>query len=473
MAGEQATILASLIIYNVALLLIGVWATRRTAGVDDFLIGGRGLGAWVAGLSYAATSSSAWVLLGFSGFVYSVGVSALWMLPGVWFGYIAVWLIIGDRLQREAAERKHITLTDFMIADAPARHRAPLAMLASLMLLFCFLFYIAAQLQAAGGAMTSYFSMANQDAVIISALIIAAYSLLGGFWAISVTDMAQGAMMAIVAIAAPIASVAAAGGPADVFRVLAADSPKHLLPFGEAAGFIAMGGAIGAASIGLGTLGQPQLLARVMAVRDARARKRAFAIAFVWAIVVFTSMAALGLSGRALSLTLDNPEKLLFTVVDEYFPPFVTGVALAALLSAIMSTVDSLLLSSSAAVSHDIGAARLAPRRALMIARLSTALLMTLAVWIALAAPAAIFDRVLFAWTALGAAFGPIVVSRVIGWRHGAVATGLAMSVGFALAVAFNQVWPSGPGGLYERVAPWIAALVMLFASRRPKAPND
>jgi sodium/proline symporter len=470
MAAEQATILASLVIYNAVLLLIGVWATRRTAGVDDFLIGGRGLGAWVAGLSYAATSSSAWVLLGFSGFVYSVGVSALWMLPGIWFGYVAVWMIIGGRLQREAAERKHITLTDFMIADMPARQRPPIALLASVMLLFCFLFYIAAQLQAAGGAMTTYFEMPIRDAVIISALIIGAYSLLGGFWAISVTDMVQGLMMAFVAVAAPVATVVAAGGVVEVFRTLAAESPKHLLPFGGAAGFVAIGAAIGAASIGLGTLGQPQLLARVMAVRDARARQRAFAISFVWAIIVFASMAMLGLSGRALALTLDNPEALLFTVIDSYFPPFFTGVALAALLSAIMSTVDSLLLSSSAAISHDIGVARMAPRRSLMIARLSTALLMALAVVIALAAPAAIFDRVLFAWTALGAAFGPIIVSRVIGWRHDGPALGAAMMMGFGLAVAFNQVWPAGPGNLYERVLPWAAALMLLFLSRKGKA---
>lgn len=468
MSADGIIIISTLAAYNAALIAVGIWASRRSGAIGDFLIGGRGLGAWVAGLSYAATSSSAWVLLGFSGFVYSVGVSALWMLPGVWGGYWLAWVALGKRLRRDAAARDHMTLTDFMLADSSGVGRTAIAWLASAMIVFCFIFYIAAQLQAAGGAMNSYFSMPLVHGVILSAGMIGLYSLLGGFWAVSATDTIQGLMMALVAILAPVAAVSSVGGPAEVFRVLAETSPTHLAPFGGNFGLVAIGSAIGAASIGLGTMGQPQLLIRVMAVRNDDERRKAFAISMTWSILVFSSMAMLGLAGRAMALSLDNPEQLLFASIDKLFPAFFAGLALAALLSAIMSTVDSILLSSAAAITHDLGIARVVPHRTVLVARVVMASLCVLAVWLAISAPAAIFDRVLFAWTALGAAFGPIVVARVANWKPPAAAIIASMLVGFGLTIAFNQFWPSGPGAIFERLLPWIPSLLILFLFGRP-----
>lgn len=472
MNGDSSVILATLIVYKLLLIGIGVWASRRAGSEGDFLIGGRGLGPWVAGLSYAATSSSAWVLLGFSGFVYSVGLSALWMLPGVWGGYVLVWVLLGRRLRREAAARNHVTFTDFLIADTNGVSRRLIALIASAMILFCFIFYIAAQLQAAGSAMNSFFGLDMAKAIVLGAGIVVLYSVLGGFWAVSVTDMVQGLVMAVIAVTAPVVAIAAAGGPGEIISGLAAENPEHLHVFGGQAGLIGIGAAIGAASIGLGTAGQPQLLARIMAVKDDASRRRGFLISLTWAVIVFSSMAALGLAGRVMASDLQGSETLLFYMIDAYFPAFVAGVALAALLSAIMSTVDSILLSSAAAVSHDLGVARLAPARAVTIARVVMILLSVFAVWLSLAAPAAIFDRVLFAWTALGAAFGPIVVARVLNWRPGAWAIIAAMLIGFSLAVGFNQFWPSGPGAILERLFPWAPALLVLFLGRRSEAAN-
>lgn len=469
MNGDSSIILATLVVYKLLLVAIGVWASRRSGSEGDFLIGGRGLGPWVAGLSYAATSSSAWVLLGFSGFVYSVGFSALWMLPGVWGGYALVWVLLGRRLQREAAEQSHVTFTDFIAADAKGAGRRIIAVIASAMILFCFIFYIAAQLQAAGAAMNSFFGLNMAEAIALGAGIVVLYSVLGGFWAVSVTDMVQGLVMAVIAVTTPVAAIIAAGGPVEILSRLAAEHPGHLQLFGGEAGLVAIGAAIGAASIGLGTAGQPQLLARIMAVKDGAARRRGFVISLTWAVIVFTSMAALGLAGRVLAADLEGSETLLFHMIDAYFPAFIAGVALAALLSAIMSTVDSILLASAAAVSHDLGVARLAPRRAVLVARSVMIALSALAVWLSLSAPAAIFDRVLFAWTALGAAFGPIVVARVLNWRPAAWALIGAMIAGFSLAVGFNQIWPSGPGAIMERLFPWAPALAILFLGRRAR----
>lgn len=455
--------LATLTGYQLLMVLIGVWASRRAGAEADFLIGGRTLGPWVAGLSYAATSSSAWVLLGYSGFVYVAGVSALWMLPGIWGGYTLVWTVLGRSLQAESAARGHVTPVDYLAADTAGGSRRAVCLTAAGLIVFCFIFYISAQLQAAGVAMHTYFGIGATPSVVLGAGVVLLYCLLGGFWAVSVTDMVQGLVMAVVAIAAPVAAVAAAGGPAAVLATLQVSHPGHLDWLGGRPGLLAAGFAAGLMSVGLGTAGQPQLLVRVMAVRDAVSRRRAFAIALAWAVVVFVSMSVLGLAGRALALPPGDPEQLLFQVVGGLFPPVLQGLALAALLSAVMSTVDSILLISAGAVSHDAGLARHLPGREVLIARVVMAALCAAAVLITLTVPASIFERVLFAWTALGAALGPVVVARVLGWRVKGGAVVAAMLAGFTLAVCFNQLWNPGPGGLWERVVPWLPALAILY----------
>ncbi|MBI1265297.1 MAG: sodium/proline symporter [Alphaproteobacteria bacterium] len=466
--SNAAIILTTLIVYKGLLIAIGIWASRRTGTEADYLIGGRTLGPWVAGLSYAATSSSAWVLLGFSGFVFLVGVSALWMLPGIWGGYALLWIVMGRAMRREAAERGHITLADYLSGDAGAAGKRLIGLISAALVVFCFIFYVAAQLQAAGTAMQSYFGLGVAESVLLGTGVVLIYSLLGGFWAISVTDMLQGMAMAFIAVVAPVAAVIAAGGPEAVLAALAADHPGHLDTFGGRSGMLAAGFVLGLSSIGLGTAGQPQLAARVMGVKDDLARRRAFVISISWAVMVFVGMAVLGLAGRTLALGLGagQHEQVLFASVSALFPPVMAGVVLAALLSAVMSTVDSVLLSSAAAISHDARVARVFPGREVLIARVVMAALCAAAVALTLAAPSDIFSRVLFAWNALGAAFGPILLARVLQWRPGAAAVIAAMLAGFALTVFFNQTG-QGPGGLYERLVPWIPPLVMLFAARR------
>lgn len=463
-------ILMTLIIYHGCLIALGLYASRRTTDNSSFLIGDRALGGWVAGLSYAATSSSAWVLMGFSGFVYAVGLSALWMLIGIWGGYILAWIIIGQRLHQRAHQRRYVTLTDLLCDQADGKLQRPIIWLSSLFILFCFIFYIAAQLQAAGSAMNNYFGLSIPAGVIIATLVIGIYSVLGGFWAVSLTDMLQGTMMGVIAIIVPLAAVIAAGGSDHILSTLQNDFPAHLDIWGGHVGLVGLGAILGLVSIGLGTLGQPQLLSRIMAVRSDGERRKAFAIAMSWSVIVFTGMAVLGLAGRALTVEISNPEQILFAVTDMIFPQFIAGLILAALLSAVMSTVDSILVSSTAAISHDLN---LYPQRPMVLSRIALTALMVFAVYIALSAPATIFERVLFAWTALGAAFGPVLIARLFNWTSQATPIFLAMTLGFSIAVIFNQFLDAGPGQLLERVLPWVISLAILYFWPRKKVSHE
>ncbi|MCW5724006.1 MAG: sodium/proline symporter [Maricaulaceae bacterium] len=481
------TVLVTLIAYKLVLIGVGLWAARLNRTESDFFLAGRALGPWVAGLSYAASTSSAWVLLGYTGFIYAAGLSALWMVPGILGAYAVVWLWFGPRARAETAAEGHVTLADFMAARTRGAARRAIAWVSALLILFCFIFYIAAQFGAAGIAFESQFALGRVESILIGAGVVLFYSLIGGFWAVSVTDTIQGAIMALIAVALPAAAVIAAGGPVEIFHTLAATAPEGYLDFtGGRAGFILLGFAMGLAGIGLGALGQPQLFSRLMAVKDEASRKRGFLVAIVWGVTVHAGMAALALAGRALVGAGEDGEALFYRVAADLLPPVLAGVVIAAVLSAVMSTVDSLLVATSAAVAHDMGAARRWPGREVAVGRIVMAVLCALAVAMAMAVPASIFDRVLFSWSALGAAFGPVIAVRVMGAEPRAGAILAAMLLGFGVSALFFTLRSLGadgggvigllgelarlPGAPFERVFPWVAPLILLLAFRQQGA---
>lgn len=463
------------------LIGIGFWASRRVHNQADFLLGGRNLGPWVAGLSYAASTSSAWVLLGFSGFMFVHGVSALWMLPGIWGGYVVMWVWFGPRIRAESSRNRWVTPTDFLCANLDSDAKTRIAALAALLIAFCFIFYIAAQLDAAATAFITNFEMTAATSLILGAGIVLFYCLLGGFWAASVTDTLQGVVMLLAAIIVPALAVVEAGGPGQILtNVSQMDSAFGNFSGGHT-GFVQLGFVFGLAGIGLGTLGQPHLLARLMAVRGDRELKAGFAIAMTWAVVVYTGMAALALAAHSLALTPGSGEQIFYLLAEQLLPPVLAGIVIAAILSAVMSTVDSLLLAAAAAVSHDLGLAQRFAIGELWVSRIVMTAIVIAAVILALLLPDSIFNRVLFAWNALGAAFGPLIIARVLGREPPAAARFWSIVTGFGLTVLFysyGAVSPAttgaGPGHLlsvlanlpgdpFERVIPFIPPLLIVF----------
>jgi len=170
--SEATVILITLVAYKVMMILIGLWAASRNRSEADFFLGGRGLGPFVAGLSYAASTSSAWVILGFSGFVYAVGLSALWMIPGILGAYAVVWLYFGQRVREESIEHQQVTLTDFLVQDGHGDWKRVATVAAGALVFFCFVFYVAAQLDAAGNALTEHFAVNTTSAIIIGAVVV-------------------------------------------------------------------------------------------------------------------------------------------------------------------------------------------------------------------------------------------------------------------------------------------------------------
>ncbi|MEM7728891.1 MAG: sodium/proline symporter [Pseudomonadota bacterium] len=457
-------IIATLVAYKVLLLGIGFWASRRVDSEGDFFLAGQTLGPWTAGLSYAASTSSAWVLLGFTGMVFTQGLVAIWLVPGIFGGYLLTWLVMGPKLNAETRERGHITVVDFLVADA-GRWSRTIGAVAAGLILFCFIFYISSQFQAAGNALTEVFGISAAEAILLGAAVILVYCLLGGFLAASITDALQAGVMVVACLIVPVAALMAAGGIGSVALQLSETAPPRYFSLsGGAAGMAGIGLAMGLLGTGLGALGQPQLLNRIMAVRSQRERLRGAAITVGWGVLIYSGLVVLALTGRAMQLDTGG-ESLFFAAAREYLPAVVAGVVIAAVLSAVMSTVDSLLLAAASAVSHDSGLRWATPGRALLMGRLAMVAVAVFAVMLTLYAPKDIFTRVLFSWVALGAAFGPAILTRCLGWQVRGGAVLLAVIVGFAIAVTAYSF--DGPGAdVIEKWGSWAVGLIILFIGR-------
>lgn len=457
---------ATLLLYLVVLLGIGLWAQRRTGDSGDFHLAGRQLGPFVAALSASASSSSAWTLLGMSGAAYAWGLQAIWLVPAVVSGFAINWCLVAPRLHRRSHDTQALTLVAFLAHGMPAGPARRLRALGAAIILFCFTFYVAAQFQAAGTAISTALPVPATTAMLVGAAVVVGYVFLGGFWAASVSDALQGLMMLLVALVLPVVALSAVGGPVALWAGLQALGEPALLRLVDQPGLLmAMVFVAGLFGIGLGYPGQPHVVNRFMAMRSAAEVRTARAIALGWAGLIYVGMVVLGWSGRVLLPELADAESVLLRLAVDLLPAVLGGVVTGGVLAAIMSTADSQLLVAGGAVSHDLRRrpASLAVDRAVVIA------LGVAAVVLALYFPSTIFNRVLFAWQALGNAFGPLLLVAL--WI-GSVRPGhrlAAMLLGFGLTILIS-VFPQAPGNAVERLLPFIVSGLVAWAGTRPAA---
>ena len=372
---------------------------------------------------------------------------------------------MGPRLNAETAERGYLTVIDFITSDVAKDWQRRIGLVCAAMILFCFVFYISSQFQAAGNALTEVFGLGATKSILIGAAVILIYCLMGGFLAASITDALQALVMMLACILVPLFAVQAAGGMGEVMAILKAQEPASFFSLtGEAVGIAGIGAAMGLLGTGLGALGQPQLLNRIMAVKSPSEQCKGAAITIGWGVVIYSGLVCLALAGRATGIETGQ-EGLFFAAAKAYLPAVLAGIVTAAVLSAVMSTVDSLLLAAASAVSHDVGVTYRDPKTALLAGRMAMVGVAIIAVLMTLYLPKDIFSRVLFSWVALGAAFGPTILTKCLGWRVKGAFILAAILASFFTAVIFANI--AGPlADVIEKWASWILGLAILFAGR-------
>lgn len=444
----NAPTLSAFIVYLIVLLSIGIFFYLRTSNLSDYVLGGRGLNPWVAALSAGASDMSGWLLLGLPGAMYAGGMNNLWIAVGLSIGAFLNWQFVAKRLRTytEAASDA-ITLPDYLENRFYDTSRV-LRVISAVVILIFFTIYVSSGLVGGAILFEQSFGMSYQSALWIGSLVIVSYTFLGGFMAVSWTDFIQGTLMFLALLIVPYITVQLIGSWGEVTAQVGSIDPKYLDAF-SGMSFL---GIISLMAWGLGYFGQPHILARFMAIKRPGAVPVAQTVGMTWMVAglfgaIFTGFAGIAYFADA---PLENSETVFIALVQVVTNPWIGGILLAAILSAIMSTVDSQLLVCSSAIAEDFYKQILrkeAKRNELVwIGRISVIALALIATSIASNPDSKVLDLVAYAWGGFGASFGPVVILSLFWKRMTRNGTLAGMIVG-ALTVI---VWKHLSGGLFD-----------------------
>ena len=344
---------AVLVGYLATLAALAIWSRKETHSLKGYYLAGKKLPYWVVAFSTNATGESGWLLLGLTGMGYAVGAQAYWVIVGEMIGIWLSWTLISRRLKRLSDETDSITVPDVLAARFDDRLHL-IRGIAVLIIVVMVTTYVSAQMVATGKAFSGFVELDYRVGVIVGALIIISYTIVGGYKAVSYTDVVQGVLMLAGLIVVPIVAINAAGGWSGMTTTLDAQDPAFTDMFAVlgngTAGWVAV---ISFAAIGLPFLGVPQLLVRYMSARDEGELKKARLVSIIVLFILLFGAVTAGIAGRALCPDLVDSELVFPTLASERVHPLLTGVLLLILLSAILSTVDSLLQLSSSSIFRD------------------------------------------------------------------------------------------------------------------------
>lgn len=467
----------AMVIYMAGMLFIGWYSYRRTSNLNDYMLGGRDLHPAVAALSAGAADMSGWLLMGLPGAIYATGLREAWIAVGLTAGAWLNWKFVAPRLRAYTqVANDSITVPSFLENRLRDSSRL-LRIVSGLIILVFFTFYVSSGMVAGGVFMQSSFGLDYRVGMLIVAGVTIAYTLFGGFLAVSYTDFVQGLMMALALIAVPIVGLVKLGGFDEVSSLVKASDATAgldrmaLLPHPMTQ--MALIGIISALAWGLGYFGQPHIIVRFMALRstaEARAGRR---IGIGWMLFAVGGAIATALVGAAWyqkqGLKLEDPETVYIKMGQILFHPLVAGFMLAAVLAAIMSTVSSQLLVTSSALVEDIYKALNKTDRSdehhVMLGRMAVLVVSVIAGAMAWTQNDTILALVAFAWAGFGASFGPVILLSLF-WRRLSTQGALASMVTGALVVAWFGNVKGGPGHIfdvYEILPGFLAALLVAW----------
>lgn len=461
------------IAYLLCVFGIAVWSMRRTSTAADYFLGGRTLSPGVSAVSAGASDMSGWLLLGLPGFAYSAGMQAAWIAVGLCLGVAANWLLMARRLRILSAYLDNALTVPTYLQRRFNSQNIWLRLVPAVFILVFFLFYVSAGLIGGGKLFSTVFAIDYRMSVLIGALVILGYTLLGGFLAVSWSDVFQGLLMMLALVIVPWVVIGDLDGITQFADALRQRNPQLLNPLrditGQPLGVLAI---VSLLAWGLGYFGQPHILARFKAIRSDHETGRAAVIGILWALTGYSLAVLVGLCGVAV---LDQPlldsERVFMVLVGVFFHPLVAGVMLAAILAAIMSTVDSQLLVCSAALAEDIyplvAKKQLKPQRQLLLARFASLLLAIIATLIALDPESSVLQVVAYAWAGLGAALGPALLISLYWKRMSDVAALAGILVGGVTVIIWNllqgglfDVYELAPAFLFSCIAVYVTGLV-------------
>ncbi|MBP3477386.1 MAG: sodium/proline symporter [Lachnospiraceae bacterium] len=481
---SQICILISILVYLCLMIYVGVRYSKNNAQADDFYLGGRKLGPLVTAMSAEASDMSSYLLMGLPGLAYISGIADVgWTAIGLAIGTYVNWLLVSKRIRRYSSKIGSFTIPEFF-AKRYGDDKHLLTCIAAVIIVIFFVPYTASGFAACGKLFSTLFGMNYMAAMLLSAAVIVLYCTLGGFLAVSTTDLIQGITMTIALIIvvgygavvtggfdAVAANAQALPGYLSMVQTYVADtaSSKPYTPLTI----------VSTLAWGLGYFGMPHILLRFMAIEDENKLKLSRRIATVWVVISMAVAILIGIVGYSMSQTGvipmlegNNSETIIIQIASVLsthgvIPALVAGVILAGILAATMSTADSQLLAAASSISQnlvqDFGKKKLESKTSLLIARATVIVISLIAVFIARDPDSSIFKIVSFAWAGFGAAFGPVVLLALF-WKRSNKQGALAgMIVGGVMVFVWKYgiATLGGAFAIYELLPAFIIALVV------------
>lgn len=497
--GDLTAVLIAFAVYLLIMIVIGIIYMKRTNNSEDYFLGGRGLGGWVAALSAQASDMSGWLLMGLPGAIYAMGTGQAWIAIGLFLGTVFNWVCISSRLRRYTIKANNSLTLPAYFENRFRDDKKILLLISSIVIVIFFLVYTASALAAGGKLFNSVFGLDYHIALAIGAGVILLYTFMGGFMAVCVTDFVQGTLMLVGLMIVPIAAFFILGGRDGVTQVInesgvagGASSYLNLFTNGERPyTFVEIFSQL---AWGLGYCGMPHILTRFMAIKNQKELRKSRVIAIIWVMISLGCACMLGIVGRAFlfptilgtegTASTENVfiEMIIKMFTETYSLPFIGGLFLCGILAAIMSTADSQLLVTASAVSKDLYKDVLRPetdeKKVLAVSRWTVAIVAILAFIIAWNPDNSIMGLVSNAWAGLGAAFGPTVLMSLF-WRRANLTGAVAGIVSGGLTVIIWDYIPLVGGqtlgvatGLYSLAVGFVVScLCIVIFSLATKAP--
>lgn len=457
-------------LYFAFMLSIGIYffLKSKNSGEKEYFLGGRSMGAWVSALSAGASDMSAWALMGLPAAIYAMGMGQSWIAIGLGLGYAASWILEAPRLRRfSIAAKDSITIPQY-ITNRFLSDNKFLQVLCAAIFLVAYTIYAASSIKACGTLFHTVMGIDATVAMYLGAVIIVAYTFLGGFSAVCWTDFFQGLLMLGALLVAPIFAFA--------LVKTGAMSVTGVFPQGYFSLSTSWQEIVSGLGWGLGYFGMPHILIRFMSLKSEKDLKKSSVIGISWTLIILTMSVLSGVVGRLFLGEIADSSTVFITMVRQIFPAVISGILLSAILSAAMSTADSQLLASASAFASDVYKPlfrkNASDREMLWAGRVVVLVIALIAVIIASDPNSGtVMGLVENAWGVFGAAFGPVIMLSLF-WKRLNFA-GAAAGIACGAVMDLLWLWLLSDTGVYEIIPGFLAGGIAAIAvSLCTKAPS-
>lgn len=462
------------ILYLLALVGITIYTAGKSKTTSEYVLGGKKISGIALALSERSTGESAWLILGLTGEAFALGLQSIWVALGCVIGIIFIWTVMSNRLRMETERTGALTVSSILYKRFPGAEKA-IGLISASIIVFFFLFYVEAQFYGSGKVLEQTFGIPGFWGIVIGSLIVVFYTMIGGFITVVYTDVFQAVLMIISLIVLPVILIyIVASQNIQVRETLVAAGNSYQSLTGGKSGMPAFLLILSGLSWMFGYTGQPQLLTRMMAIKNKRDIQNAKGVAIVWTIIAYAGALIIGILGFVLARNglLDihlaalngDAEKILPVLINTFVGPVIGGLLLAGAISAMMSTASSEIIVSSSSITEDIygtlAKKKQSGKKLLTLNRIVTLSVGLLAFILAMTVKDTVYGLVSYAWSGIGSSFGPALL-LILFWKKISRAGVIASLISGTVSTIVWKMFFAASTGVSERLTSFAFALIM------------